>query len=100
MSELVYLGGGHHVLVQNPQEAPQFPLDSGWWAFTVGTKMTGEFVPDGLPLQVKSAFKNRTAQVYPWVGSRIGSAISDTKAPALKKAINCLTESLGSVKLV
>ena len=69
MSQVIHLASGTELRIESPREAPQLPLDGGWWRIVV-TK-PGE--PEELlgELQTKDA-RSKICFIYSWVASITG----------------------------
>ncbi len=96
MAQPIYLPEGNLLTIVSPLVAPQYPLDSGWWSFKLGTV---EDDPELLcELRIKNA-GNRFEFIASWITSLTGHTVTRENNPAVWQELHEISEGLGTVKL-
>ena len=95
MQEPVYLDEDKLLIIETPFEAPQYPLDGGWWRFLVTTRgdepeLVGE-------LQIKNA-GSRFDFLASWLSDISGYPVNRKDNFAIARALLLADSSLGMVK--
>jgi hypothetical protein len=82
--------------IQTPLEAPQYPLDGGWWQFELDTV---DYDPDDhLVLRIKNA-GSRFEFLASWLSDQTGHTISRESHPQLWDELSAASKDLPMVQL-
>jgi hypothetical protein len=88
MSQIIHLAPDTELRIESPHEAPQYPLDCGWWRFVV-TRPEGEGILG--ELQTKDA-RSKICFIYFWVARltgfpHVGHPDRDLYTPSVWRAV-------------
>lgn len=91
------------LVIESPDEAPQFPLSEGWWRLTL---TTGPKLEDRFVLQVRNASKlaeidpltKKAGTIISWVCDNTKIEQTHLKFGSIKLVISQMTRHLGTVQ--
>ena len=92
----IYLGDNKLLTIETPLEAPQPPLDSGWWRFQVKTlRVKPEHI---FELRIKNA-GTRFEFLASWLSDITGHTVGRDNNPAIVRELVTAAKSLPRVQL-